>query len=352
MSQISNYMKSLLKLIIVLASVSQISQAQTLNNSNYFELIESPKIPHVSQITIDYTNIFETPSTTIEHFLYNWSQNNTHVSFEDLWNNYEASFDSQNNVTFYKATYKKYPYSISFFDNYEYDSSNRVIQKETPNSSITKAFYTGTPTDSVISWHYENVCNAWYKTDKIEVTHSNDYFDKAYYSYSNDIQSYIYKFTTRYYLDDKKRVIQIKDLDSTAGSIYNFVYTDAGYDMYITYYGDSHAIFKYEYTFNEQGDITTEYYYEWMNNSYWRPCIIYKNQYTYINSSINRINQDTNYSVKGNILTINTDECATVYSIDGSIIYHGAEAETTINLSNNQFVILRIADAVYKIAIH
>lgn len=81
--------------------------------------------------------------------------------------------------------------------------------------------------------------------------------------------------------------------------------------------------------------------------------IIFINFQFHLNTNYqnNRINQDTNYSVKGNILTINTDDCATVYSIDGSIIYHGAEAETTINLSNNQFVILRIADAVYKIAI-
>lgn len=344
-------MKNLSILLIYCSLCYSIMNAQTVDNFNYFELIEAPKIPLVSQIKVDYTNVYETPTGKVETFIYEWSNDNQYVKFKDLWNTNEAELDANKNVTFYKSVSKMYPYSIVNQDYYKYDSLNRVIEKEIPNSSIIKAYYTETPTDSVITWNYDKTLATWYKTEKIEVSYYDNYFDKLYYSYNNENQSYNYRYTTRYYLDNDDRIIQFKDLDSSAGSIYDFTYTDNGYIKYITYYGANHASFKYEYTFNEQGDIATEKYYEWMNNSYWKPCITTKNEYIYLGAGINKIENEEEYSLNGNCLTINTDNTVSVYSIDGRIIYSGAKYGKIVNLPYNQIVILKIAERCYKIAV-
>ncbi|MDE6715203.1 MAG: hypothetical protein K2J74_01845, partial [Muribaculaceae bacterium] len=68
-------------------------------------------------------------------------------------------------------------------------------------------------------------------------------------------------------------------------------------------------------------------------------------------ASINKIDNEKKYSLIGNSLKICTEDEASVYSIDGRIIYRGTKYGATIDLPNNQILIIHVSGICQKIVI-
>ena len=336
-----------------LSCVASMLSAQSNNIPNADILINAHEIPHVSCVTIDYTNVYENKEHVIYNFEYKWTQDNTNVVYEDLWNDYYAIFDTNGDVVYYESKSKTYPYPYQIQDTYEYDSQHRVVKRESGESVRTVAYYTNSDTDSVVTWSYESLLGDWLKIEKEEIKHSDSYFDRAFYSYNNETQSYDYKYTNRNYLDSEGRVVKSMDIDSSAGSTYEYIYEENGYTELITYYGGNHANFKKEYVYNNEGDVKSYYYYEWVNDSYWKPCIMTEYTYNYIAALIEDVEQDRDFYIQGYDLLFagNIDIEASIYTLKGVCIFSGkVPCGKIISLpAKDSIYILKIGNRVCKI---
>lgn len=342
----------LLPIIICIANIL-CAQNNYVSNANI--LINTPQVPLVSTVTIDYTHVYENKLHEVYTFEYEWTQNNTNVTFEDQWNKYYAEMNANGDVVYYEGKSKTYPYPYSCKDSYEYDSLHRVIKKESNENSRTLAYYTNTNNDSIVSGSYNDFVGKWIKITKEEIKRTDSYFDRIYYTFNNDTQSYVYRFTNRNYIDSKGRVVKSMDIDSSSGCVYEYSYIENGYTELITYYGSSHASFKKDYIFNGQGYISSYYYYEWFNGSYWKPCIMSEYTYDYITVSIEKNEKGKLFSIQGyNILfEVDADTEVSIYTLKGINIFHGkVSCGSVISLpSHEQLYVLKIGNKVFKIII-
>lgn len=340
-------------LLGLFSCVASMLSAQDNYVPNANILINAPEIPLVSRVTIDYTNVYENKEHVIYDFEYKWTQNNTNVVYEDLWNDYYAILDSNGDVVYYESKSKTYPYPYQIQDTYEYDSQHRVIKRESGESLRTIAYYTNSDTDSVVTWSYESFLGDWLKIEKEEIKHSDSYFDRVFYTYNNETKSYDYKFTNRNYLDSEGRVVKSMDIDSSSGSIYEYIYEENGYTELITYYGGSHASFKKEYVYNNEGDVKSYYYYEWVYDSYWEPCILTEYTYNYITALREEVELDRDFSIRGCDLLFadNIDDEVSIYTIKGICVFKGKVPRgKIISLpAEDSIYILRIGNKVCKI---
>lgn len=334
---------------LVFALLTLTLKAQPVYNPNSRSLIEAPYIPFVSSVIIDYTNVYDNIDHAIYDFPYHWSQNNTHVTYEDQWNTYAANLDTSGNIIYLEEKSKTYPYATSQ-QSFEYDSFNRVIKRELSDTHKTIAYYTDSHTDSIIDWSYDNYLKKWLKTQKIEIHYSDTYIDHISYTYNNESCSYNHYLTNRNYLDSQGRIIQSIDLNSTAGSILEYNYDELGHTLLISYHGSNHAAFKHEYVYNENGDLIANNYYEWMNGSYWKPCIMSEYTYNYLDTAIYNVTKPENFIIYNNNIVFNLDNTVTITTLKGINIFHGKiNSKTEIPLNVGETYIIRVNDEAYKI---
>ncbi len=343
----------LIRLFVIVSFIclSQFSIiAQTYSVPQKGVLLSHESIPRANSVTTIYSNVYQNIYNKEYNFPFIWSENKRHVEYETMWLNIEANFDDKDRLISYYAKSKEYPYPVQQDDRYEYDNQNRVV-KISNDFCFYKAYYTDSPTDSVVRWDYDKLANSWYKTSKDEILYSNDYYDIAHYSFDNDVQKYTYHFTTRYHLDSTGRVVKSADIDSSAGSVFEFEYSDKGYSLFISYYNSEHPIFKYDVEFTDNGDLAHELYYEWMNGSYWKLCTQKFNIYDYFNAGIESVCQDNLFTISGRLLQINTDKPIVISTMSGLAIYAGSNRDGVIKLPSHTFCIIRIAEQSYKVYI-
>lgn len=343
---------------IIILSITLLCLANLLNAQNNYvpicnNLISAPKVPLVSTVTIDYTHIYDNKEHVIYNFEYEWTQNNTNVNFEDQWNEYSAVLNTNGDVIYYEGKSKTYPYPYECQDTYEYDSQHRVIKKESSGNSRTLAYYTNTDTDSIVTFLYDDYLGKWLKTGKEDVKYFDSYVDRELYRFNNETKNYEYRFTNRNYINSEYRIIKSIDIDSSAGSVYEYTYEKNGYIEFITYFGNDHASFKKEYLFNERGDITSYHYYEWFNGSYWKPCIMIEYSYNYIATSIENIEIEEKFTIHGHKILFKEDTEVSICTLNGVILFQGIVAQGQfISLpSKQQLYILKIGDRVHKVVL-
>lgn len=322
---------------------------------NAVEIIPIPKVPKASEVTIDYTNIYENKYNEINKFEYKWGNNNLYVYFSDLFYYNNAVFNADGRLIYYISEWKESPGTYVAINVYNYDERGLLTSIENPYNSYkrnTEIFYNSEEKiDSILVWEYEDLLDSWYKIDKSEYFYSTDYYDRKYYTFQNDINQYKYWGTTRYYLDEYGRVIKFGDIDRSGGDTYEFEYNDTGYTQYITSPNASYASIRYDYTFNEYGDYESIYYYEWLNGSYWKPCIINLYSYKYLNSGVREINNTQSvYEKIGEKIIINSEEEYFLYDLNGILISHGF-GKQSIDIKKKGIYLLISGKTIYKIIV-
>lgn len=341
--------KNALILLVFAICIIHGSFAQSSYPPSFERMISAPTIPFVSRATVDYTHIYEHKDHEITVCEYNWNESRSDVSFSNLWQNCTARLNEMGLVTHFYARTKTTPYALQADDHYEYDSEGRIISMESANVSKTLAYYTNTPTDSIVRYQYDDYTSNWYKMEKVERTLCDGYYDSKIYTFNNEKAEYVYKRTTRYFLDECNRVIKSMDLDSSAGQIYEYSYLENGYTETITWYGADHASFKYEYTFYPTGALEKSVYSEWTSYGYWRPCITESYSYDYLPAGLETILNDCKYRIENNSIVIEEGQNYCITHIDGHIISVGTSDETPIEVPKQAVLLLTIEGKTRKL---
>lgn len=262
-------------------------------NPPFSHYLPTENVPMAKSAQVEYKNIYATPQTKNCTISYNWTNGNRKVSYKYMESTYTIEFDEDNNIIHWKQEYiaNYEPAIIEYF--YVYDDLNRVVERYTPESSRVDFYYDDENISSLVSWQYEPVFEKWMKMDKMDFEYYEGGFDCKLYSYNNETNEYMYLRTTRYSLNEDGKVIFYKDVDSSAGQEHQYIFNERGYTYLISWYDADHASFKYEYVYNERGDLSNSIYSEW-NESYWKPCITEVYTYDYMDSGIEDVYNNEN----------------------------------------------------------
>lgn len=266
-------------------------------NPPFSQYLPTEHVPIAKSAQVEYKNIYETPQTKSFTIAYNWANDNREVSYKYMESTYTIEFDADNNIIHWKQEYiaNYEPAVIEYF--YVYDELNRVIERYTPELSRVNFYYNEENISTLVFWQYEPAFDKWMKMEKMDFEYYDGGYDCKLYSYNNETDEYKYLRTTRYSLNEDGKVIFYKDVDSSAGQEHQYVFNEHGYAYLISWYGADHASYKYEYVYNERGDLSNSIYSEW-NGSYWKPCITENYTYEYLDSGIDEIYNNENPSYR------------------------------------------------------
>lgn len=327
------------------------SNAKWINPPFFFQSPTELIAPKAKQAILEYTNVYENPQNRSYTIKYNWDNDLKTVSYKQIESTYTISKDDNENITYWKqeytANYK--PAVIEY--SYKYDNENRITDKLTTNTS-QHIFYTGEKADSIVFWQYDDILNIWLKTQKSDFTYFNGGYDCITYIYDNETNKYNYKLTTRYSTDSQGRVISYKDLDSSSGQEHKFIFYENGYEHLISGYGAKHTSFKYKYKYNDKGDLIEYVYSEWINESYWNPCISMKYKYDYLDSGINELSTEAPFLIQEDILTVTAENCRIriITPTGNTLIDRIINSNFSIKL-NHGIYIIAISNKTWKIKI-
>ncbi|MBQ8224923.1 MAG: hypothetical protein IJZ86_06205 [Bacteroides sp.] len=301
------------------------------------------KVPAAESCIITIIHEYDTPKE--KHYNIEYIREGNKVTYGNGYTDIMVEYNSSGQIIRYKELF----YNIE--EEYIYDQEGRILEV-LGTASKKHYYYTGTFTDSIVSWNYAAPVSTWYKTGKEEIIYTETGYNDVHYTYNNESNSYAYWFTAEYVLDELQRVIEIKESDRSQNNRWTYEYTKNGC-IYTVYQPAASAFCRTEYTYNSDGDLIKTIYSEWMNNSYWFPVITTTYEYNFL-TAINKVKQEPlgiDIKVVGKNLCVHSDSEVSIelYNLQGKVIKR-ATADLEVSLARGLYI-LKAGNLSRKISI-
>ena len=223
----------------------------------------------------------------------------------------------------YKYSHNYSPKDYNVEEYYKYDDQGRILDVETP-FSMQHYYYTNTNTDSIVRMDYNKIQDSYLPSYKDVIKYTGKGY--KYYSYQYIIEENRYTEKPKLsemILDQKGRVTKVIGENGVdlAGE---YIYSKYGY-VYINY-TQNKPYSKNEYSFNEDGYLTKESLYFWVEaGQYWSLDSTSEYDYLYNSTDNEEIRELTSkvYASNGTIMIdLKNEAYVAIYSFSGMLIKH------------------------------
>lgn len=224
-------------------------------------------------------------------------------------------------------------------DAYTYDKKGRIIKVQSKSNNkedigITLYKYEGNITTRT-SFLWSEIYNKYLRSDSLHIIYYNDKIESVIYIYNYDNNKWEDKGSSIYQLDNTNRIIEKVEINDKGNYIVSakYIYTENGYIEISKYLGNTYR--KLDYTFNDQGDLICEKWYEGTDVNNLTLSSITDYTYTYPDPTSNEEIKPTDYKVysaNGNLIIENnngSNKKASIYAITGQYL-------RTISVSNSR----------------
>lgn len=262
-------------------------------------------------------------------------------------------YNAKNQLEHYTSFFNTSPDKRDTEKHYTYYSDGSIKQIEAI-SSTTKYYKTSTNTDSIVTIQFNDYLNKEVPYNKSIITYTSYGYKCSFFEF--DIEKGTYNSTpqiTKFYFSNDRldKVESESNWGDYVSDIYQ--YNPQGY-THTHYRRKDVPEYKYDYTFNPNGDIEETIYYRWKNvEAKWAIEAIYRYDYTYPSpTSISSITNQNKIYYSSGCLIVNLDTPTPLYifNMQGWLIKKAnlPLGESYLHLNRGLYII-KCANMVQKV---